>query len=349
MHQQLKAKLTDFAGWMMPVSYSSLEAEHNAVRTAAGLFDVSHMGEISFEGPGALAAANRLITNDLNAIVDGQALYAGLLNHEGGFVDDVVAYRFNPEHILLCVNASNIEKDFLWMCSQSEFKPTNRSLEYGQLALQGPRAESILSRLVEVPISGLKTYHFTQGKVGDFTCIISRTGYTGEDGFELYCETKSTVALWELLMATGKGDGLVPAGLAARDTLRTEMKYALYGNEIDASTNPFEAGLGWIVKLGKADFVGKNALTAVKAKGVQRKLVGFEMSQPGIPRHGYRLFAEGKPVGQVTSGTMSPSLKRAIGIGYVPLSHAAEGAVIQVEIRGRLADARVVATPFYRR
>jgi len=322
-------------------------AEHEAVRSAAGMFDVSHMGEVEFRGEGALDSANALITNNLKAIADGQAVYAGLLNHQGGFVDDVVAYRFSPERILICVNASNREKDFAWMAENSpRVRPLNRSDDYAQLAVQGPKAAGILQRLTSVPLQEIATYHFREGEVAGVPCIISRTGYTGEDGFELYCPPDRAERLWNAILEAGRGDGLLPAGLGARDTLRTEMKYALYGNDIDDAHTPLEAGLGWIVKWDKGDFVGRAALAEQKAKGVQRKLVGFEMREAGIPRHGYRLAKDGQPVGEVTSGTMGPTVKKAIGIGYVPTTLAAEATPLEVDIRGRPARAEVVKTPF---
>ncbi len=349
-HRALGARLVDFAGWEMPVQYTSVIAEHQAVRTAAGLFDVSHMGEVEFRGSGALQAANGLITNDLARIQDGQAVYAGLLNEAGGFVDDVVAYRFSPERILICVNASNREKDFAWMQGHAlGVKPVDRGDEYAQLALQGPKAAAILQRLTSLPLSAIATYHFAEGAVAGVPCIVSRTGYTGEDGFELYCPPQGAVTLWNALLEAGSADGLKPAGLGARDSLRTEMKYALYGNEIDDTHTPLEAGLGWVVKWDKGDFVGRAALERQKQAGVARKLVGFEMREPGIPRHGYPLVKDGAAAGVVTSGTMGPSVKKAIGIGYLPAELSREGAQVEVEIRGRPVKAEVVKTPFWRR
>lgn len=342
--------MVDFAGWDMPVQYSGLEKEHHAVRTAAGLFDVSHMGEIEFRGPGALEEANRLITNDLARAADGQAIYAGLLDERGCFVDDVVAYRFGPEHIFICVNASNREKDFAWMSSHAvKVKPVDRSKDYAQLAIQGPKAFGIVQRLAKKPLDGVSTYRFTTGEVAGVPCIIARTGYTGEDGFELYCAPGEAERLWWALLDEGQGDGLVPAGLGARDSLRTEMKYALYGNDIDDQHTPLEASLAWIVKLDKADFIGKQALLAQRSAGVPRRLVGFELLDPGIPRPHYAILQNGQKVGEVTSGTMGPSIKKAVGIGYVPPALAAEGSTFEVEIRGRPARAKVVKTPFYQR
>ncbi len=342
--------MVDFAGWDMPVQYSGLEKEHHAVRTAAGLFDVSHMGEVEFKGKGALEEANRLITNDLNKIADGQAIYAGLLNENGGFVDDIVAYRFSPEHIFICVNASNREKDFAWMYQNSKtVKPVDRSDDFAQIAIQGPKAFAIVQRLANKPLDGVGTYRFTTGTVAGVEAIISRTGYTGEDGFELYIAPAQAEKLWNALLAEGKGDGLIPCGLGCRDSLRTEMKYALYGNDIDDVHTPLEAGLSWIVKLENHDFIGKPALEKQKAAGVPRKLVGFEMVGAGIPRGHYPILKDGQKVGEVTSGTMGPSTKKAVGIGYVPTALAAEGSTFDVEIRGRPVAAKVVKMPFWKR
>jgi aminomethyltransferase len=350
LHRRLGGRMVDFAGWDMPVQYAGLVQEHETVRTAVGLFDVSHMGEVEFRGPGALAEANRLITNDLNRCADGQAVYAGLLNERGGFVDDVVAYRFSAEHIFICVNAANREKDFAWMSQQAvKVKPVDRSNDYAQIAVQGPKAFALVQRLASLKLDGVGTYRFTLGAVGGIECIISRTGYTGEDGFELYCAPNQAEALWLKLTDAGQGDGLAPAGLGARDSLRTEMKYSLYGNDIDDVHTPLEAGLGWIVKLDKTEFIGKAALEAQKAAGVSRKLVGFELTEPGVPRAHYPILHDGQRVGEVTSGTMGPTVKKAIGIGYVPTALAAEGSTLAVEIRGRAVAARVVKTPFHKR
>jgi aminomethyltransferase len=353
LHRQLGARMVDFAGWDMPVQYSSVIAEHQAVRKAAGLFDVSHMGEIEFRGTGALESANALITNDLTRCADGQALYAGLLNEQGGFVDDVVAYRFSPERILICVNASNREKDFAWMRTRSAelkgLQPIDRSEDFAQLALQGPQAAAILARLTRVPLESIGTYRFAEGEVAGIPCIISRTGYTGEDGFELYCAPDRAPALWAGLQDSGQKEGLLPCGLGARDSLRLEMKYALYGNDIDDAHTPLEAGLGWVVKLDKPAFVGRDALVAQKAAGIPRKLVGFELTGSGIPRHGYPVLHEGNRVGEVTSGTMGPSVQKPIGMAYVPTALASEGSRFQVEIRGRPVDAQVVKTPFLKK
>jgi aminomethyltransferase len=347
-HKKLGGRLVDFAGWELPVQYAGLIAEHEAVRTKAGLFDVSHMGEVEFKGPGALEAANRLITNDLARIADGQAIYSGLLNPEGGFVDDIVAYRFSPEHIFICVNAANREKDFAWMKANAKgVTPVDRSDDFAQIAVQGPKAFGLVQKLCPKDLSPIGTYRFTTGQVAGVDCIISRTGYTGEDGFELYCPPAKAEALWFALLDAGQGDGVVPAGLGARDSLRTEMKYALYGNDIDDTHTPLEAGLGWIVKLDKPEFIGKDVLVKQKAAGVTRKLVGFELTEPGVPRSHYAILKDGQKVGEVTSGTMGPTVKKAIGIGYVPTALAAEGSTFHVDIRGRPVAAKVVKTPFH--
>lgn len=349
-HRKLGGRMVDFAGWDMPVQYVGVLQEHENVRTNVGLFDVSHMGEIEFKGAGALEEVNRLITNDLAKCADGQAVYAGLLNERGTFVDDVVAYRFSPEHIFICVNASNVEKDFAWMRDNAKkVKPVNRSDDFAQIAVQGPKAFALVQRLANKPLEGVGTYRFTTGQVAGLECIISRTGYTGEDGFELYCAPNDAEKLWFAILDEGKGDGAAPAGLGARDSLRTEMKYALYGNDIDDQHTPLEAGLGWIVKMDKGDFIGRSVLEAQKAAGVQRKLVGFELTEAGIPRAHYPILKDGQAVGEVTSGTMGPSVKKAVGIGYVPTALAAEGSTFHVEIRGAAKAARVVKTPFYKK
>jgi aminomethyltransferase len=349
-HRKLGAKMVEFAGWQMPVQYSSVISEHEAVRTAAGMFDVSHMGEIEIRGQGALEAANRLISNDLARIKEGQAVYAGLLNEQGGFVDDVVAYRFSPERIFICVNASNREEDFAWIKGHAKgVEVLNRSDEFAQLAVQGPRAVEILRRLTAVDLSKIATYHFTEGKVANADCIISRTGYTGEDGFELYCSPAQAERLWFAILDEGKRDGIQPAGLGARDSLRIEMKYALYGHDIDDAHTPLEAGLGWIVKMEKGEFVGREALQKQKADGVRRKLVGFELVGAGVPREGYSLLKDANPIGQVTSGTMGPSVKKPIGIGYARADLAVEGSSFDVDIRGRAVPAKVVKTPFWKK
>jgi len=348
-HVKAGARIVEFAGWELPIQYKGILEEHAAVRTAAGLFDVSHMGEILLSGPHALSATQRLVSNDVAKARDGQAVYAGLLNEQGGFVDDVIAYRFGEDRVLLVVNAANKDKDLAWIeAHRFGAEVEDQSDRWAQLAIQGPNAAGIVARLTALDLSQIGTYRFAEGEVAGVPSIVARTGYTGEDGFELYCAPERATSLWDALLAAGAGEGLVPCGLGARDSLRLEMKYALYGNDIDDDHTPLEAGLGWIVKLEKGDFIGRPVLERQKAQGVTRKLVGFTLTDRGIPRHGYRILKDGQPVGEVTSGTQSPSLKQPIGIGYVPAALAAEGSTFDVEIRGKPVPAVVVKTPFYK-
>ncbi len=350
-HVRADAKLVPFAGFWMPVQYGSLLEEHQAVRERAGLFDVSHMGEIVLTGPRALAAIQRLATNDLAACAVGQAMYAAVCNERGGIVDDVVVYRRAADDFLVCVNAANRAKDLAWFAKHvPEAAPRDEGDDWAQLALQGPRASAILARLTRVDLAAIGTYHFRDGEVAGKPCIVARTGYTGEDGFELFCRPDDALALWDALLTAGAPDGLVPCGLGARDTLRTEVRYCLYGNDIDEGTTPLEAGLGWIVKLGKpGGFLGSEALARQKAEGVSRKLVGFTLTDRGIPRHGYPVLLDGRKVSEVRSGTMSPTLKIPIGLCYLPADRAAVGQPFAIEIRGRPVPAKVVPTPFYKR
>jgi aminomethyltransferase len=350
VHVRSGARMVEFAGWDMPVQYEGILAEHAAVRTRAGLFDVSHMGEVVFRGPKALEALNRVFTNDLGKVADGQAQYGCLCRESGGIVDDVVVYRRAADDLLVCVNASNRQKDFEWLAAHAGGADVrNESDDWGQLALQGPKAAELLQRLTKVNLSALRTYRFSSGEVAGVPCLVARTGYTGEDGFELFCPPDRAAGLWDALIEGGRPEGLVPAGLGARDSLRLEMAYRLYGNDMDDSTTPLEAGLGWVVKLDKGDFVGRDALVKQREQGLQRKLVGFQLVDTGIARHGYPVVQDGRKVGEVTSGTKSPSLGTSIGLAYVPPALAAEGAEFGVEIRGRAARGRVVKTPFYTR
>ncbi len=353
-HVRAGAKLVDFAGFAMPVQYSSVLEEHQAVRERAGLFDVSHMGEIVFEGTSALRAVQRLVTNDLAACADGQAMYAAICNDNGGIVDDVVVYRRSANSFLVCVNASNRDKDFDWFRAHtpglSGLSLRDEGDAWAQIALQGPKAAQILARLTPAKLGGLANYRFTVGNVANRTCLIARTGYTGEDGFELFCKPDDALPLWDALLEAGAPESLIPCGLGARDSLRTEMKYCLYGNDIDDETTPLEAGLGWIVKLAKADgFVGQEALAKQKAAGIPRKLIGFTLTDKGIPRHGYPVLVDGTKVSEVRSGTLSPTLKIPIGLCYLPTPKAEVGVEFAVEIRGRAVPAKVVPTPFYKR
>jgi aminomethyltransferase len=332
----------------MPVQYAGILAEHEAVRTQVGLFDVSHMGEVVFRGPRALEALNRVFTNDLSKVADGQAQYGCLCRDGGGIVDDVVVYRRSAEDLLVCVNAGNRAKDFEWLAGHAGGADVrNESDDWAQLALQGPHAAQLLQRLTKVNLSLLRSYRFTAGEVAGTGCLVARTGYTGEDGFELFCPSAQGPRLWDALVEAGSPERIQPCGLGARDSLRLEMAYRLYGSDMDDTTTPLEAGLAWVVKLDKGDFVGRDALLRQREQGVARKLVGFTLTDPGIPRHGYPVLQDGRKVGEVTSGTRSPTLEIPIGLAYVPTALAAEGSTFAVEIRGRAAAARVVKTPFY--
>jgi glycine cleavage system T protein (aminomethyltransferase) len=353
LHKTLGAKLVEFGGWEMPVQYRGIIDEHLAVRSKAGLFDVSHMGEIQIMGPNALDFIQLLTINDAATMVDGQVQYTAMCYQEGGVVDDMTLYRFGPERFLFCVNASNIEKDYFWMVQvleESELADVeikNDSPFYGQLALQGPASVAILENLTSCDLDSIAFYHFEEGVVADIPTIISRTGYTGEDGFELYVPADRTVELWEALMTAGKDKGLVPTGLGCRDTLRLEKKYALYGHEISAEITPLEGGLAWITKLDKPDFIGKEALVRQKEKGVPRRLVCLILEEPGVPRQGYPLYVKDRNIGEVTSGTMSPSLRKGIALALVEKDFAAVGNHIEMGIRDKKRSARIIKPPFY--
>ena len=349
-HVRAGARMVEFAGWEMPVQYEGVLAEHEAVRTRVGLFDVSHMGEVIFRGPKALAALNRAFTNDLSKVADGQAQYGCLCRETGGIVDDVVVYRRSAEDLLVCVNAANRKKDFDWLLAHAGgAEVTNESDEWAQLALQGPLAAQLLQRLTNVNLTVLRTYRFAGGEVAGIPCLVARTGYTGEDGFELFCPPAQAERLWGELMEAGRHERIAPCGLGARDSLRLEMAYRLYGSDMDDSTTPLEAGLAWVVKLEKGEFVGREALVRQREQGLSRKLVGFVHTDAGIARHGYPVLQDGRRVGEVTSGTRSPSLGASVGLAYVPPALAAEGSTFAVEIRGRAAAARAAKTPFYTR
>jgi aminomethyltransferase len=345
-HAKAGGRFVDFGGWEMPVQFAGIQAEHAAVRTHAGLFDVSHMGEVDIRGEDAVAAFNQLITNDLEAIADGQALYTAMCLPNGGIVDDLVVYRFSRQHIFVCCNASNHAKDFAWMVAHLEgATATDVAADYGQLALQGPKAEAILQGLTQTDLSSIKRYWFAQGQVAGVHAIISRTGYTGEDGFELYLPAAQGPVVWDALFAADAG--LKPIGLGARDTLRLEMKYALYGNDIDETTTPLEAGLGWVVKLKKPDFIGKQALVDQKAAGIPRRLVAVKMDGRAPARHGYPVINEaGESVGHITSGTRSPSLGAPIAMAYVPFGQHKIGTPVRVQVRSRVETGIIVRPPF---
>ncbi len=355
-HRRLGARMVDFGGWDMPVQYpAGTVEEHLRTRRHCGLFDVSHMGEIEVRRRDAIPFVNRLCSNDATKLVDGQAHYTALTTPEGTVVDDLLVYRFAEDHLLLVVNASTTEKDWDWINAhrgdeQVELK--NRSADFCQIAVQGPEAISILQTLTETPLAEIKYYHFREGEVDGVPSIISRTGYTGEDGFEVYAAPERAEQLWERILEAGRHgtpEGILPCGLAARNTLRLESAMALYGHEIDETTTLYEANLGWICKLNKGDFNGRERLAAQKAEGVKQKLVGFEVTDRGIARDGYAVLINGEAVGRVTSGSPAPYLKKNIGLAYVPVEYANEGQEIQIEVRGRPVAARIVPTPFYKR
>jgi len=349
-HQQRGARFVDFGGWEMPVQYSGIIAEHTAVRTAAGLFDVSHMGEIELRGPGALAAAQELTANDVGRLADGQAQYSLLLLPSGGIVDDIMVYRLSAERLLLCVNAGNAEKDLAWIRDHAgTAEVVDRSAETALLALQGPRATAILARLAAADVASLARFACAEVEVAGKPVLAARTGYTGEDGWELYAGNADAAPLWDALLDAGAGDGLAPVGLGARDTLRLEAALPLYGNDLDETTTPLEARLGWVVRLDKPSFIGRAALLAQRAAGVTRKLCGFALDERGIARHDHAIVHDGSEVGRVTSGSQSPTLGKAIGLGYVPPHCADVGTELEIDIRGRRVRATVTPLPFYRR
>ncbi|MFQ5689661.1 MAG: glycine cleavage system aminomethyltransferase GcvT [Gemmatimonadota bacterium] len=350
-HVRLNAKLVPFAGFAMPVQYPpGIRAEHEAVRSRVGLFDVSHMGEFRVRGTDALRFVSHVTTNDPRSLESGHAQYTAMCLPEGGIVDDLLVYRLDDQDVRLVVNAANIRKDWKHLRSRAtpyEVEMEDESAQIALIALQGPLTGDVLQPLTSVGLEGIGYYHFAVGEVAGAAALISRTGYTGEDGFELYVAAGSAVAVWRALEAEGAPAGLTPAGLGARDTLRLEMGYALYGNDIDEHTSPLEAGLGWLVKLGKGEFVGREALLRQKAEGVSRRLRGFRLTERGFPRSGYELRFRGQPTGPVRSGTMSPSLGCGIGTAYLP-PDASPGEPVQVLIRGREVAAEVARMPFYR-
>lgn len=355
-HRRLGARMVDFGGWDMPVQYpAGTVEEHLRTRRASGLFDVSHMGEIEVRGPEAIPFVNRLCSNDVAKLVDGQAHYSALTTPEGTVVDDLLVYRFAEDHLLLVVNASTTEKDWDWINAHrgnETVELSNRSADFCQIAVQGPDALRILQTLTETPLAEIKYYHFREGAVDGVPAIISRTGYTGEDGFEVYAAPDKAEQLWERILeagAHGTPEGILPCGLAARNTLRLESAMALYGHEIDETTTLYEANLGWICKLNKGDFTGRERLAQQKAEGITRRLVGFEVTDRGVARDGYEVLINGEKAGRVTSGSPAPYLKKNIGLAYVPTQYADAGQEIQIDVRGRPVAARIVPTPFYKR
>jgi aminomethyltransferase len=352
-HRALGARLVEFSGWEMPVQYSGILEEHQAVRTHAGLFDVSHMGEFKVEGSEAQAFLHYLVPNDVTKLAIHQALYTQLCLPDGNTIDDLLIYCLAENHYMLVVNAGNIDKDFAWVQEQAQRFPSvtvvNQSDTTSLLALQGPAAQEILQGFTDVDLAAIRYYHFEPGQVDGVNCIISRTGYTGEDGFELYCAPVDVVKLWRDLLAAGKAHGLLPAGLGARDTLRLEAGYCLYGHELTEEINPLEARLGWSVKLNRGDFIGRDALLQVKQQGPQRLLVGVELLERGVPRGGYLLYEQDQQIGVLTSGAPGITVKKNIGMGYVDAAHALAGLPVQVDIRGKRIAAQIVALPFYKR
>ncbi len=350
LHREMGGKIVPFAGWSMPIQFAGVMEEHRCVREKVGLFDVSHMGEIEVKGPGSLDYLQHLVTNDISGMTDGGILYSVMCYENGGVVDDLLVHRHAEDHYFLCINASNTDKDFEWAASHTggfDVQAENISPQTAQLALQGPKALNVLKTLTDEDIDAIAYYRFIRGKVNGVDCIIARTGYTGEDGFELYLPSENAAAMARRLFEAGAEHDIQPIGLGARDTLRLEMGYALYGQEITADINPLEARLGWVVKLDKPnDFLGKSALQAVKAEGIKRRLAGLKMKQRGVPRSHYNILKNGAVVGEVTSGTFSPSLNCGIAMGFVPVGQAKSGETFEVDIRGQGVPAEVVPLPF---
>jgi aminomethyltransferase len=343
--------MIQFADWEMPVWYEGISSEHEAVRSRVGLFDVSHMGEFVVHGRDALANLRRLLTNDAASLGDGQAQYTLIPNESGGVVDDLLAYKLSDGVYLLVVNAANIEKDFAWLSEHIDGGSVieDESDDKALIAIQGPLAPTVLSELTRVPVWGMEYYHFARGEVAGAQALVSRTGYTGEDGFEVMLERDDAEVVWGALLDKGKPHGVAPAGLGARDSLRIEASMPLYGHELDDETSPLEAGLGWFVKLDKPEMIGVERFRREKEEGLSRKLVCFEMTGRGIPRQGYEITSDDEVVGVVTSGLMSPTLDRAIGMGYVPPALAKAGTELEIDVRGKAVGARAVKRPFYKR
>ncbi len=351
-HRRLGARMVPFGGWEMPVQYSSIMEEHRAVRGRAGLFDVSHMGEVELTGPGAVATAQRLVTNDVGRLAPGRALYTPMCTPEGGIIDDLLVYKLSDTHLMLVVNAANTAEDLEWIRGHAgrDVQVADRSAETALLALQGPRAEDILRALTPAPLDAIKYYRFREHvDVAGRPTIVSRTGYTGEDGFEIYARSQDAVSLWDAILDAGRSAGLLPAGLGARDTLRLEAGFLLHGNDMDKTTSPLEAGLGWTVRLDKGDFIGAEALRRQEAEGLSRRLAGFTLEERVIARHGFAIQRDGAVVGRVTSGSFGPTVEKSIGLGYMVPRWAEPGHRIAAEVRGRAVPGVVAKLPFYRR
>ncbi len=346
-HQECNAKLVPFAGYEMPVQYVGIMQEHRRVRQSVGIFDVSHMGEFRISGERAEEFLNRMTLNDVSKLKVGKAQYSAMCYPDGGLVDDLIVYKFD-DHYMIVVNAANIDKDYAWLEEHlmNGVDLVDMTDSTGLLAVQGPKSIDTLQKLTEINLSEIPFYQYIEGELAGSEMIISRTGYTGEKGFELYHDPADSEELWESVMEAGDEYDILPAGLGARDTLRMEMKYALYGNDIDKTTNPLEAGLGWITKLEKGDFIGRDALLKIKEQGINRKLVAFEMMGKGIPREGYPILKAGQRIGQVTSGTQSPSLNKGIGLGYVAYEYRWSGTEIMIQSRGKELKAMIIKPPF---
>ncbi|EWG10673.1 glycine cleavage system aminomethyltransferase GcvT [Cytobacillus firmus] len=353
VYKDYGAKTIDFGGWDLPVQFSSIKEEHEAVRTKAGLFDVSHMGEIEVKGTDSLKYLQKMMTNDISKLKNSGAQYTAMCYENGGTVDDLLVYKIEDDHYLLVVNASNIEKDYKWLQDHAEgnVELKNLSEDMAQLAIQGPLAEKVLQKLAGTNLSDIGFFKFQQDvDLNGKKALVSRTGYTGEDGFEVYCDAKDAAALWNEILEAGKEEGVLPCGLGARDTLRFEANLALYGQELSPDITPLEAGIGFAVKVNKeADFIGKEVLKNQKENGVPRKLAGIEMIDRGIPRHGYPVYKGVELIGEVTTGTQSPTLKKNIGLVLIKKEHAELGTELEVEIRGKRLKAKIAATPFYKR
>jgi aminomethyltransferase len=352
-HQELGGKIVSFAGWELPVQYTGVIPEHTATRTKAGLFDVSHMGEVFVTGPEATESLQYLTCNDVTKLTDGKAQYSAILNEKGGVVDDIIIYRYAADNYLVCVNASNADKDFEWLKSHNKHNATytNKSAEYGQVALQGPNAVKIVESIPELKsAANLEYFSFADIKLGQDTIICARTGYTGEDGFEFFVPAKSTVSFWNLLLEAGSNFGLVPCGLGARDSLRLEACYPLHGHELGEDISALESGLAWIVKFSKGDFIGKSALEVQKNSGIPRILVGFEVLDSGIARENLEIFSsDGKKIGITTSGTKTPTIQKSIGMALVNKEYSAVGTEIFIEVRGKRLKTLVAKKPFYKK
>ncbi|NPC93284.1 glycine cleavage system aminomethyltransferase GcvT [Bacillus sp. WMMC1349] len=353
LYQNYGGKMIDFGGWELPVRFSSIKEEHEAVRTNAGLFDVSHMGEVEVTGENSLPFLQKLLTNDVHALKKGRVQYTVMCNENGGTIDDLLVYHKGDNHYLLVLNAANIHKDIEWMTRHAEGDVAikNMSDDICLLALQGPKAERILQQVTKADIAKIKPFTFQDcTDIGSVRALISRTGYTGEDGFEIYCQNQDAPCIWKLLLETGKNDGLVPCGLGARDTLRFEANLPLYGQELTQDITPIEAGIGFVVKTNKkSDFLGKSVLATQREKGVNRKLVGLEMIDKGIPRHGYAVFYQNEKIGEITTGTQSPTLKKNVGLAMLNIEATEIDTVVEVEVRKKRLKAKIVKTPFYKR